>query len=723
MDNDFNTYQSLMNTDNTLNDISNILQQLQIIQAYFIQNPNYIIYSDGSSTYLKNSAIQDNTIDESKIINLITDLGNKQPLSDILTKLSALTYIDNYYLQSTSNGVQWSQILFSYLFSNFVTDKLLLNQITTGTNNYVLAMSNAGILNYQLLSDNNISSLTYKKLIWQTQPSTINQYQFISYDYTNDKLTASQYINSSTMIADGAIAGAKIMNATVGYQKFLTYNNPSDLQFLKYNLTQDKLEYITLTGSLFSDNTITYNKLGTKTNNYAFITTDATHANIIETVIDTQTKFNNYFSNTIIDLNKLNCYNYDVTKSQVPTQQYGSYIWYDMSSFIYSGGGLMNSSNAFTLTQNSYSSHTFNYNNTYSSYDNSVFFNSSIYNSSYGTKQSTIQIRNYGGYMQYLLSLDGYGMLYCSSQSNYISNGSTSGPGVQCPNYIYGGHVLSGSSSFYGNECITKSYADGRYALIGGSSAFGYNTNFVQRYEGYYFRTYGGSYSDHTYFMSSNSTSAPGVGTSYSWAALICGGGSYNYILEGRNYASQSSTMCYINSGGYFYTGSQKKNKNNIQKYNDIDDDNDFNVFNIIKNIDIIIFDYSNKEKKTNETKHENLTKGLIKEDIRETGIIIEDLEDQIKNNKHKKNTADILQSFITYDHRLCEKNNDMLNCSTNTGNFCQKFISYNSIYNLNVHATKKLIKKVEKQHDIITDLQTRLTNLENLIKTITNKV
>ena len=837
----YNTNDIANITNDLQNQILSSLGAINTILSYFSGNGTKIIYNNGTSDYLKNLSIQDNTIDESKIINLTTDLGNKQPLADILTKLSALTYTDTYYLQSTSTGVQWSQILFSYLFSNFVTDTLPYTKITnadnsdysiltkkgfmsanypyfgttsymfcnttflgsstttnfnyylispsnlftmiietpqnanfkflvnsqttsnylariffdqlatttyldfdqnlnainiTGTlrnnnsslsasqnyeyitkyfsdltyqpkSNILTALNSWGINNY-ILSTNGVNTITwvtststigdntlsYKKLIWQTQPSTINQYQFISYDYTNDKLTSSQYINSSTMIADGTIAGAKITNETISYSKLLTYNNPSDLQFLKYNLTQDKLEYTTLTGSLFSDNTIPYNKLGTKTNNYAFITTDSTHANIVETVIDTSTKFNNYFASAIIDYTRLKAVN-----------------------------------DTFTITSAYNNAFNINFNNTYSTTDNYVYHNINISNSSYGTRSFVWKYNSpYASYMTLDLLIDGANNYFsCTGNTSGIYNGSSYSKGVIISQWLKASSVISNNtstsiSSFAPYECLTKGVCEARYAIAGSPSTFGYNTNFVLRSEGYYFRTYVGSYSDHTYFMSSNSTSSPGIGTSYTWAALICGGGSSNYILEGRNYSSQSSTMCYINSGGYFYTGSQKKNKNNIKKYNDIDDDNDFNVFNIIKNIDISIFDYSNKEKKIDETEHENFTKGLIKEDIRETGIIIEDLEDQIKNNKNKKNTSDILQSFITYDHRLCEKNNDMLNCSTNTGNFCQKFISYNSIYNLNVHATKKLIKKVEKQHDIITDLQTRLTKLEDLMNTLTNK-
>lgn len=751
----FNTNDITNITNDLQNQILSSLGAINIILSYFSGDGTKIIYNNGTSDYLKDLSIQNNvisitkinpnsniymilvsngdassmiftkltdnyindgTISQSKIINLssnlttinnnITNLQNNQPLSKFITALQNNNNLASYYLDNQGN---WTQIVFSYLFSNFITDKLLLSQITTGTNNYVMAMNNSGTLNYQLLSDNNISSLSYSKI--NNFPST-----------TSNVLLGNGTYAQITDTQISTIAGAKITNATISYSKLLTYNNPSDLQFLKYNLTQDKLEYVTLAGSFFSDNTISYNKLGTKTNNYAFITTDSTHTNIVETVIDTSTKFNNYFANTIINLNKLNCSNYDVSKSQIPTQQLGSYIWYDMNSFIYTNGGSINTSNNFTLTQNSYSSHTFNYNNTYSSTDNSVFFNSSIYNSSYGTKQSTIQIRNYGGYMQYLLALDGYGMLYCSSQSNYISNGSSSSRGVNCPNWIYGRNICSGQSSFYGSDCITKSHADANYANINHYHV--YNVNFVQRYDGYYFRTYLGSYSDHTYFMSSNSTSAPGIGTSYTWASLICGGGSSNYILEGRYSASQSSTQCYINSSGYFYTGSSKKIKDNIIKFDDIDDDinndNDFNILDIIKNIKISIFKYN----KLNDESHENFTKKLIIEDARETGIIVEDIEDYIKNNKNenKNKSIDILQSFITYDHRECNKNNDMSKCDTNDGLYCHKSICYNSIYNLNVHATKKLIKKVEKQNDIIIDLQTRLTNLEKLMETLTNK-
>lgn len=837
MDNDISSYQSLMNTDSTLYDISNILQQLQIIQAYFIQNPNYIIYSDGSSAYLKNSAIQNDTIDESKIINLTSDLGNKQPLSDILTKLSALIYTNNYYLQSTATGVQWTQITFSYLFSNFISDYLLYSQIsgadnsdysiltkkgwmssnypyfgstsymfcnmsflgsstttnfnyylispsnlfsmvietpqnanfnfivnsqTTsqykariyfdklatstyldfdqllnainitgtlrnnsstlsasnayeyitkyysdltyqsintyltayinagwGTNNYILKTNGTNAFSYvnltSLYSDNTIS---YSRLIWQTQPSTINQNNFIYYDNINDKLSSSQYINTA-YINDGTIAGAKITNGTISYTKLLTYNNPSDLQCLTYNSTQGKLQYTTIQGSLFSDNTIPYNKLGTKTNNYAFICTDSTHANIIEVLLNSTTNVNNYISSACIDYTRLTPIN-----------------------------------DTYTITSAYNGTFNINFNNTFSTTNNFLQHNIKLTNSTYGVKTYVWKYNApNANYCTLDLLIDGVNNYFsCTGNTSGIYNGSTYNKGVIVSQWFKASNILSNNtstsiSSFAPYECLTKGVCEARYMIAGSPTTFGYNTNFVLRSEGYYFKTYAGSYSDHTYFISSYSNSSPGIGTSYTWSGLIAGGGSSNYICEFRTLASNSSTTAYINSSGIYTIGSAKKLKDNIINYDNIDK-NDLDILDIIKNIKISIFDYSKKEKPQNEEIHDNFKRKLIIESQNETGVIIEDLEDYYKicKLKNKNKTCDIFDSMITYDHRLCDKQNDTLKCNTNDGQYCQKFLAYNGIYNLNVHATKQLINKVEELENKIIELTKLINNLMNKV-------
>lgn len=133
------------------------------------------------------------------------------------------------------------------------------------------------------------------------------------------------------------------------------------------------------------------------------------------------------------------------------------------------------------------------------------------------------------------------------------------------------------------------------------TSPFGYSTNFVQRYEGYYFKTYGGSYSDHTYFVSSYSTSGPGIGTSYSWAALICSRSSSNYICEFRNYTGQSSTMAYINQYGSYYTGSKKRIKKKIKKLKD--SKNIINYKKIFNKINFCEFEYDREDERTEQEK------------------------------------------------------------------------------------------------------------------------
>lgn len=462
------------------------------LNGYFsaVTNPLYLELHNGTSIqYITDSYINDNTISQSKIINLITDLGNTQPLSTILTSL---------------NSAGW------------------------GTNNYILSTNGTNTLTW-IVNTPADNSLTYKKLIWQTQPSTINQYQFISYDYTNDKLTSSQYINASTMIADGAIAGAKITNATVSYSKLLTYNNPSDLQFLKYNLTQDKLEYVTLSGSFFSDNTIPYNKLGTKTNNYAFICTDSTHANIIEVLLNSTTNVNNYISSACIDYTRLTPIN-----------------------------------DTYTITSAYNNTFNINFNNTFSTTNNFIQHNINVSNSTYGVKTYVWKYNApNANYCTLDLLIDGVNNYFsCTGNTSGIYNGSTYNKGVIVSQWFKANNIISnntGSSigSFAPYECLTKTVAENRYQPLIFPLV---NSTLISSYSPYgmYMRTYSSaSYQDHFYFSSSNNA---GVGCGL-YSSLCCGYSSSYYILEGRASMSNISTSCYINGSGYFYTGSSKKKK------------------------------------------------------------------------------------------------------------------------------------------------------------------
>jgi len=761
MDNDINSYQSLMNTDTTLSDISNLTQQLQIIQSYFIQNPNYIIYSDGSSNYLKNTAIQDNTIDESKIINLTTDLSTLNgyintlnsyfsnsinPLYILLHNGNTLQYINNNYIDDAT--INQSKII------NLTTDLSTLNGYINTLNSYFTLgiINNTSLSTILSLINQKWTSLNYPKfgstsnmfcnLTFEGSSTTTNynyylispsnlfsmiietpqnaNFNFIVNSQTSsqykariyfDKLATSTYLdfdqllnainitgtlrnNSSTLSASNAYEYITKYYSDLTYQPLssilTSLNNAgwgTNNYILKTNGT-NTLSFVDIT-SLYTDNTISYNKLGTKTNNYAFICTDSTHANITEVLLNSTTNVNNYISSACIDYTRLTPINdvYTITSAY---------------------------NNAFNI----------NFNNTFSTTNNFIYHNINITNSTYGVKTYAwiYNVPN-ANYCTLDLLIDGPNNYFsCTGNTSSIYNGSSYNKGVIVSQWFKANNILSNNtstsiSSFAPYECLTKGVCEARYAIAGSPTTFAYNTNFVRRSEGYYYKTYAGSYSDHTYFISSNSNSSPAIGTSYSWSSLVSGGGTSNYICEFRTLLSNSSTTSYINSSGSYIVGSSRKIKDNIIKYDDVNK-NDLDILDIIKNIKISIFDYSKKEKPQNEEIHDNFKKKLIKESPNETGIIIEDLEDYYKicKSKNKNKTCDIFDSMITYDHRWCDKQNDTLKCNTNDGQYCQKFLAYNGIYNLNVHATKQLINKVEELENKINELTKLVNNLMNKV-------
>ena len=278
--------------------------------------------------------------------------------------------------------------------------------------------------------------------------------------------------------------------------------------------------------------------------------------------------------------------------------------------------------NYFLITSGSYTTLYYNFDNTFSSNDNSIYIRSTIYNSTYSNKTANIQIRNYNGYLDWLLSLDSIGIIYASSQSNYITNGSTSGPGFNCPNYISASHIISNASSFYGTDCITKTYADNRYALLGVSDLPFSNGRQIGTYNGYsmYFWFYSNTYYQDHFFFGSGNKSGIGIGT---YSALVTSYNSSYYILEGRNGMSNSGTAFYIDGNGNYYTGSNFTKKNNIIKLKD----KNVCALDCINKIEIKTFKYNKFCNKGDENKLFDDKRYSNCDDTNHCGVIADDIE------------------------------------------------------------------------------------------------
>jgi len=655
----------------------------------------------------------------------ITTLQNNSPLSKFITALHNSNNLANYYLDNQGN---WTQIVFSYLFSNFSTDKLLLNQITTGSNYYVLCMNSSGALNYQLLSDNNLASISEAKITnltsdlstinsnISTNASNISSLQTTVSGHTTSLSTLNGYFNSSDknfLLHDGTNS-----NTTNFIPSFVDAVNTSQQTMLIQQSNCNLSPYIKLMCKsncydLFyndsNNNSGTYNSFwwkhyiggstvtvlnlqcngstsflwqlgwsGYRQDFYFVQPSDITNLRAIKNNSSTYTHTNaneyiTYYQFNASALSPISTLNSQMTtaNSNISTLNTQMTTANSNISTLTTQMSSANSSISTLTTQMSSANSSISTLNTQMTTANSTISTNEM--------QMNIAINNIGTLStQMQTATDIFGVLTTQMTlilQTYFINGVINASSLP-PN------LASMAGIGFNNGCLLKSTASGvewtsdiLYSPIKENQAFYKKANGAV----VYLRN-GPVYSDN-FYICNNTSNSSGIGLG-DYSALIAGVNG-TIICEFRNSIAASTPAALIDATGAYQINSQRKNKENIIQLADVNID----FVKLLSKITINNFNFKNSENKTN-------------------GVVIEEVLDVIKDYtaENKAEEANLLHDCII--HYNCT--NKSLDCT------CEKYFSYPSLHNIHLHTTQQLIKIINEMKVQIADLYVQINELKN---------